>query len=66
MSGRTILKNMIMAVDNMISLSFTDEELQTIDNALATIEGVMSTNLSTWLPTNGNRTRKSATKPKTG
>jgi len=31
-----------MAIDNMIPLSFTNEKLQTIDSALATIEGVMS------------------------
>jgi len=31
-----------MAIDNMISLSFTDDELQTLDNAIVTIESVMS------------------------
>jgi hypothetical protein len=36
------IKQVIMAIDNMISLSLTNEELQTIDNALATIESVMS------------------------
>ena len=31
-----------MAIDNMISLSFTNDELQAIDNGLATIESVIT------------------------
>jgi hypothetical protein len=47
---QTTFKIIIMAVDNMISLSFTNEELQTIGSQLATIEGVTSNKLINLTP----------------